>query len=299
MGNPVGQTSRFRFTEQDGCKLFDLREFSALVDRSYGSDILVIAFANAPMPAHSLRRADYWGSVFLSKGGLDHVALSGRANSWYRSDIVTNFLREVAGRAGYSKVVTYGVSKGGTGALWHAGAAGATEIFALVPQVTYGPEVLARGDDRWPTASYHDWPVDELRASLHEVRQITILTDTRNAFERAHLEELRTVWPHEPRVVDMRYAGHDCAAMLGRQRGISWLFRQVVTGPFDASDVRQITELRKREAGYFKNLLSSRRVSGSALRKALVSRVAGARGLDPNAVRMDSAYRRLWRLGRY
>ncbi len=299
MHDQIRRRSRFMLAAKDDFLHADLREFSALVDRSHGSDTLVIAFANAPMPRHMATRSAYWGSAFLAGRKLDHVSLSGRAASWFRSDIVTNFLHETARDQGYARVLTYGVSKGGTGALWHAGAAGANEVFALVPQTTYGPQVLECGDDRWPTAAYHDWPPEVLSASLANVGRITVLTDTCNAFERAFLADLRALWGRAPAVVDMRYAGHDCAGLLGRQRGISALFDLVLSGVTEAAALRPITELRKRDAGYFRNLMAARRVVASPLRQRVLAGAAEARGIDPASVRMDSGYRKLRKLGRY
>lgn len=299
MNDATGRSSRFRSAEQPGFRHYDLREFSALVDRSYGSDTLVVAFANAPVPRHSDNRDSYWGSGFLAGRKLDHLSICARVHSWYRSDIIVNFLTEIGREKTYSRVLTYGVSKGGSGALWHAKAVGASEVLAFVPQVTYGPQVLARGDDRWHSASYHDWPEDELAASLSDVERVTVLTDTRNAFERAHLDDLRRIWDGPIRVIDMRYAGHDCVGMLGRQHGISKLFDMAVSAQFAAGQLRPITELRKAEPGYYRNLLASKRVSGSAWMRNLLARKASENNVDPAQVRMDSAYRKLSRLGRY
>lgn len=288
----------YRGQTANGYETFDLREYSALVDRSHGSDTLVVAFANAPRPRHSTDRAAYWGADFLHKRGLDHISVHGRAETWFRSDIIRNFLTDQTATRPYARILTYGVSKGGSAALWLAGAARATDVFALVPQVFYDARVLARGDDRWFTASYHDWPEAELRQSLSGVGRITVLTDTRNAFERSHLEDLATVLQARPQVVDMRFAGHDCAAMLGRQHGLSRLFDLVLAGQ-TVADLRPITELRKAEAGYYRNLLSCRRILDSPPRRALIKAAAAARGIDPMSVRMDSAYRKLAKLGKY
>lgn len=287
----------YRGQTADGYTTFDLREYSALIDRSHGSDTLVVAFANAPRPRHSAERAAYWGSDFLHKRGLDHISLHGRAETWFRSDIIRNFLSDHTDLP-YRRILTYGVSKGGSAALWLAGVARATDVFALVPQVFYDARVLARGDDRWFSASYHDWPEDELRASLATVQRITLLTDTRNGFERAHMDDLIAAQPTRPRVVDMRYAGHDCAAMLGRQRGLSRLFDLVLAAD-TTTGLRPITELRKSEAGYYRNLLASRRISTSPLMRGAVVAAAQARGIDPMSVRMDSGYRKLGKAGRY
>jgi hypothetical protein len=287
----------YRGQAADGVTTFDLREYSALIDRSHGSDTLIVAFANAPRARHSTERAAYWGSDFLYKRRLDHISLHGRPETWFRSDIVRNFLTDHTDLP-YTRILTYGVSKGGSAALWLAGAARATDVFALVPQVFYDARVLARGDDRWFSASYHDWPEAELRASLGAVQRITLLTDTRNGFERAHLNDLIATQPLCPRVVDMRYAGHDCAAMLGRQRGLARLFDLVLAAD-QITDLRPITELRKSEAGYYRNLLASRRVASSLLLHGAVMAAAQARGIDPMSARMDSGYRKLGKTGRY
>lgn len=290
-------TRLYRGQTTDAYETFDLREYSALIDRGHGSDTLVVAFANAPRPRHGTDRPAYWGSEFLHKRGLDHISVHGRAETWFRSDIVRNFLQAKTALP-YRRILTYGVSKGGSAALWLAGAAHATDVFALVPQVFYDGRVLARGDDRWFSASYHDWPEAELRQSLSAVHHITLLTDSRNGFERGHLDDLTATLSIRPAIVDMRYAGHDCAAMLGRQHGLSRLFDQVVARNVGAN-LRPLTELRKAEAGYYRNLLASRRIAASPLLRGVVQAAALARGIDPQLVRMDSGYRKLGKLGRY
>jgi hypothetical protein len=277
----------------------DLRDFSALVDFGHGSDVLVICFANAPMPRHALSPGPYWGAGFMAGRGLDHICLSGRAETWFRSDDIADFLSRVTADSGHRRILTYGISKGGTAALWHAGAAGATEVFACVPQVVPDAYALARGDDRWIAASHYDWPEDDLARSLAHVAQVTIVTDQRNAFEAAYLADLHRVWRQRAQVVDLRYAGHDGAAMLGRQHALSRLFDMVVAGIPDPATLREITECRKSEPGYYRNLLACRRVSGSAWLSGIVQRAAAVRGIDPMSVRMDSGYRKLAKMGRY
>lgn len=291
------QTRQYRGQAADGYETFDLREYSALVDLSHASESLVVAFANAPRPRHSTDRAAYWASDFLHKRGLDHISIHGRAETWFRSDIVRNFLQAKTALP-HARILTYGVSKGGSAALWLAGAARATDVFALVPQVFYDARVLTRGDDRWFSASYHDWPKAELQHSLSAIQRITLLTDTRNGFERAHLDDLTAAQPIRPQVIDMRYAGHDCAAMLGRQHGLSRLFDMVLARDTD-TDPRPLTELRKAEAGYYRNLLASHRIAASPLLRGIVTAAAQARGIDPQSVRMDSGYRKLGKAGRY
>ncbi len=285
--------------QSDGCQFYDLREFSAMVDLRHRSDSLIVCFANAPMTRHSTDPNAYWSARFMEIRQLDHVCISGRVETWFRSDIVSGFLQALSRSLSYDRILTYGISKGGTAALWHAGAARATDVFACVPQVFPDHRALARGDDRWHSAAYHTWPDAELADSLAEVARLTVLTDRCNEFEAAYLDDLCRVSAHPPRIVDMRYAGHDAASMLGRQHALSRLFDLVVSDRMDPQRLRHLTERRKAEAGYYRNLLANRRVAKSELLSRIVKGSAAVRSIDPASVRTDSGYRKLGKMGRY
>jgi hypothetical protein len=283
----------------DGRQFYDLREYSAHVDLRSGSDLLVICFANAPMPRHTLNPDAFWGASFMAGRGLDHICLSGRSETWFRSDIVDGFVRAMTSGLTHRRILTYGVSKGGTAALWHAGAARATDVFACVPQVLPDGRALARGDDRWASAAFHQWPEAVLQQDLQDVARITVLTDRCNAFEAAYLEDLQNLYRGDLRAIDLRYAGHDGAAMLGRQHALSQLFDMVASDRIDRQALRELTECRKAEPGYYLNVLAKARVARSPYLSALVKGAAAARGIEPSSVRMDSGYRKLAKLGRY
>lgn len=90
-----------------------------------------------------------FGEAYFQTQGISAIHVMGRGDDWYQyADMDAAMATVRAATRGAVRVVTYGSSMGGYGALRFADAAGATDVLALSPQYSLDPKV-ATHERRW------------------------------------------------------------------------------------------------------------------------------------------------------
>lgn len=110
-----------------------------------GGDLLVVTFTKFS----KILPAGPFAADFLQKYGISFIAVQALENHWYNTDELLGLrgtIDEI--RARFGRVVTYGASMGGHGALLWADFFGADRAVLVAPQFSIDPAIVP-GDKRW------------------------------------------------------------------------------------------------------------------------------------------------------
>ena len=112
---------------------------------------LVVSFTGIGKPDHPEQQEEFVRHG--AQGGINHVLfVSDTARSWFNGagvfDEITAFVQEYIAAQGIKRVITFGNSMGGYGAIQFAGALGADVCLALSPQYSANPADIPN-ETRW------------------------------------------------------------------------------------------------------------------------------------------------------
>ncbi|THH39017.1 hypothetical protein E4Z66_05525 [Aliishimia ponticola] len=159
-----------------------------------------------------------WGYDAIRAAGHSHLGvMMARRNDWFRHRDLALFFDDLSARgffAGFDRVVFYGASMGGFGALSFSAACPGADVFVFAPQTSLDPgrvpfetryrKGYARGD--WQGGSYTDGAV-----SAKDAGRVTVIADPQLAVDAAHVGRLpadRLIW------LRARNFGHNPARLL-------------------------------------------------------------------------------------
>ena len=178
---------------------------------------LVVTFDNmksreTPSPAFP------WGADYVERLGHSHLGIMmSRRNDWFRHSDLFDFFEELQYTGFFTefrRVIFYGASMGGYGALSFAAAAPGAQVVAFAPQTSLDPRVtpfetryrsgFARGD--WDDPRFADGAAGAALAG-----QVTIFADPYEPLDRAHVARLPS---HNLRWMRCGCMGHNPARAL-------------------------------------------------------------------------------------
>lgn len=114
-----------------------------------GGDVLFVTFSHRNWTPASGK--EYWGKEPLAKLGVSTLGLIARKRHWYPEEDTRALLDAIA-RTGLfrnRRIITYGTSMGGYGAVKYASQIGAEVALALVPQWSIDPAEVGHVDQRY------------------------------------------------------------------------------------------------------------------------------------------------------
>jgi tetratricopeptide (TPR) repeat protein len=207
----------------------------------FGSDTCVVTF-DSYSDDRSLER-DGFGQHFFASHNIDAVHFLSRENDWYQyAELPAVAVRVAELVKGYRRVVSYGSSMGGYGAIRFGGMAGAGAALAISPQFSIDPRAV-RFERRWKYDSERiDFSLERtLRAPF--VRTAYIAYDPYDD-DRKHIELFR----RRTHVVDIRLpdVGHPATGSLADAGVLTGLVLDFVADRLDADDIaRRMLEVRE------------------------------------------------------
>jgi len=199
----------------------------------FNADLLVVTFEHAgdPDPRPEKFRAG-WGSVPLRKRKISSLCIKPKRVDWYtRPDLARAFKDLRAHFSQFRRVVTYGCSMGGFGALTFADLIGANEVHAIAPQSTLRRNIIPK-DNRFPKSRgwSFDGPFGDAVGKYHSAQRVFVYFDQANLMDGVQCNRLAA-----PNVtfVDVPSAGHYVAAYLTKANAIRNIIDAIETGVFD------------------------------------------------------------------
>lgn len=239
-----------------------------------GSKTLIVTFPSASKeyPA-SIRDAKAWGREFVARRGYSALHVKTDQNCWFRRPALIAFFRQArqAGLfSGFTRIMTYGGSMGGYGALAYAGRCNATHCLALNPQVRLGPTVRD-WENRFRGADRQDWahPDADVNLTLPAVPRVVTVYDPYLTRDRRHIEMIR----HDSLLkLHVPFVGHRVPDQLQRLGQLAPLFDATIEDRLDEGDFYRGIRGR-RELPIWRAITVARATSrASACRQAILSR---------------------------
>ena len=121
-------------------------EHVAAIEQDLGSEFVIVTFNEMGLVRNGLT---FWGDRFLLKTGYSAVGIVTACPNWYPRAAMEEVLPAIRARIAGRKVITYGHSQGGYGALKYARALGASVALSFCPQYSIASEHVGSFDRRF------------------------------------------------------------------------------------------------------------------------------------------------------
>ena len=199
----------------------------ALFDPQGEGDTLIVTFTNRHWAGKGA--TDFWGHKFLSKRGFPAMGIMGAAADWF-PEAETRALIDAVRATGvldtYRRIVTYGYSMGGYGAVKYASQLGSAASLSMSPQVSIDPKDVGRFDRRY-RLHYSEALHPDMIVKASDAAPVNYAVyDPRFEPDRRHVELLAEVAPVVP--VNAACSQHSSAMLLTESGAAEDLLRLVL-----------------------------------------------------------------------
>lgn len=215
---------------------------------------------------------DGFGQQFFMARGISVIVVLGRGNDWYQYADMPEAIAAITDMvAGADRVMTYGSSMGGYGALRFADAIGAHACLALSPQYSNNP---ARTPFEWrwtQEAATVRW-LPEIDGRLRATIKPVVIFDPRGDDGR-HADLIAA--DIAITAIPLPYTGHPVTTYLGTVNLLERAALSVLDGSFDPSAFEHEARVRMRGSSVYVSELAlrqpphRRRLATALARKAL------------------------------
>jgi hypothetical protein len=243
----------------------------------FGGAVCVVTFS--PFTHERTLDRPGFGEAFLASRQTDAVHVISRTNAWFDHPQIAEALAAVAeGVRGYGRVVTYGSSMGGYGALRFAEAVGAQAAVALSPQ--YGLPPAAPFEDRFRSERVGRAGLDP----RHFSQTVTpfVFYDPRDLDQR-HVHLIRGAYPRTI-ALPMPHAGHPVGPYMDEAGLLTGAILDIAADRFQPEPFIAAARARRRQSSQYLFTLARRLGPGHLKTKRALTLLAIAQ-------RDDATYR--------
>jgi tetratricopeptide (TPR) repeat protein len=269
-------------------EIFRSSELAVRSQCDFGSDACVITFDSYSDNRTLERRA--FGEDFFSGRRIDAIHFVSRENDWYQYPELPAVAAAVAALVkGYGRVVAYGSSMGGYGAIRFGGLAGASAALAISPQFSIDPRA-ARFERRWRYDSERiDFALERTLAAPF-VDTAYIVYDPHD-LDRRHVELFR----RRTRVIDVPLAdaGHPATGTLAEAGLLGDVVLDFVADRLDVRDIAHRMSREREKTPQFYYVMSQRASSA----RARIAYAGTAAAMAPNNFGLIAHYASLLGVG--
>ena len=205
------------------------------------SETLIISFA----PRQD--RQSIWGSSFLQRFGTALLGLVDYRASWFPAADMATVLEAVRPLlAPYRRIILYGFSMGGYGALKYSARLGAEAVLAFSPQYSIHPAEVGAFDPRRARKFFNPHLHEGMRIAPGDIGgQALIFHDPLFYDDRRHAELIRAVAPEAVPVL-APFTNHDTIRFAVEIGMVEPLLRELATGgPIDVEMLRPFMRARR------------------------------------------------------
>ena len=238
------------------------------------------------------RRRLPWGASFLRAQGHTVIGIKGQGLDWFRGAELHKFLRSDEFRgflAGFDRVVFYGGSKGGYGALAFSDLVENPIVIAISPQSTLDPRIVP-WEIRFRVGMEQDWDGDfrDSVTSLKPSGDYSIFVDPYDVQDMKHIARLQAVPGANVKVYKMPFAGHDVPGALVKCKMLKDVVLACRDKTLTTEMFARLARARKTEFWYLVSVARHPKVPLS-VRRLAIDRAMEIRPEDVT-VRLASAY---------
>jgi len=224
-----------------------------VLDLFPGGSCLVVVFEDARGPVlkpDPLREIS--GVRFVCSEGHTVLAVKTLKRDWYRGRPLLDFMTRLAQEgffASFERVVFYGGSMGGYGALAFSCLAPGALVLAYSPQTTLDP-VLVPWDLRYPVGRGADWtgPFGDAAVSAASAERVVVVYDP---FERSDARQVARLAPDNLLALKLPFAGHGTPAMLAQVGELKGVLRSLLNGSLDLPGFARVARKRRQVVSYW------------------------------------------------
>lgn len=223
-----------------------------LLEYYAGDDLLWITFDHAGLPKHAVDRRAGWGAPELARHGWSVLAIKARAADWFLKPDLRAFFEgpELAKLTeGRRRIILYGLSMGGFGALGYSTFLPGSVALAISPQTTLDP-VKVPWEKRFDYALSEDWtgPMGDINELTPAHAEAYVLYSPGNKFDGPQMARLDRFGPLTR--LPLPGNAHVPAGMLKESGILKDLVQAVAAGPFDAGIMDDLRVKLEQSASY-------------------------------------------------
>ncbi|MFK7942125.1 MAG: hypothetical protein AB8B85_04300 [Paracoccaceae bacterium] len=223
-----------------------------LLDYLPGDHTLWITFDHAGLPKHAAEGRLGWGLQELSRNGWSVLSVKARAADWFlKPDLAAFFASAEFARIaeGKTRIVLYGLSMGGFGALAYSTMIPGSVALAISPQSTLDPAKVP-WEKRFDYALGEDWtgPLGDLNTLSPAHAEAYIIYSPDNKFDGPHIARLDRFGPLT--LLPLAGNAHTPGGVLTEGGFLKSLIAAVAAGPIDASIFEDLAETLESSAAY-------------------------------------------------
>lgn len=253
------------------CVFLELEHF-IIEGYLFETDVLFVTFE--PAGVAQVNRSKYragWGENIFRSLGVSSLHIKANSSNWYlKPDLPAALTSLQPLFRSFDRVITYGGSMGGFGALTYADLIGAQTVISINPQSTLDQRIVP-WEDRYPVAQERlldfSHPHADAVGKYANAEQVLIFGDRRYDFDNAHVERLMA-----PNVtyVNTPYIEHQVPEHLMHMKALTYIVRSVLDDSFDLTRFYKLMRARRNLKRYF-NVMAQKTASHPA-RAAVVER---------------------------
>ncbi len=159
----------------------------------FATDYVFITFNEAYLTSDGHR---FWGDTLFDKIGVSAIGIVTTEPNWYPKLDLEQAIRAINSHVGDRKVITYGHSQGGYGALKASAALNASIVIASGPQYSINPDDL-EGNGHWYTKYYNRLLLNGTAIERDDLAGETyLLYDPFHETERYNINRILAVCPN-------------------------------------------------------------------------------------------------------
>lgn len=223
-----------------------------------GGDILVVSFdpygwakdwSNPDDPPAS------WGGPFLAKQGYSTLGVLSKQSVWFREPALFETFDAIA-RSGFfarfKRVVFYGASKGGYGALAFSSYAPGAHVLAFAPQTTLHKPLVPFETRKYPAVGNWSGPVIDGATEAARAASVQVFYDPYRRIDKLHVDRLQSQNVIHYRC---RYWGHDLPVSLSGLGLLSSTVKQAIEGDLSPMAFTRAVRGVRRPRRYYRYLV--------------------------------------------
>ena len=220
----------------------------------FDKDKIFVTFESAqPRGPRPDKYRSGWGSETMRKRRISTLCIKPKIADWYlRADLAEVLTRLRPWLAEFGRVIAYGGSMGGFGALNYADTMGATDVVAMNPQTAMNPATVP-WETRFAAAPRQDFvgPYGDARENFLNTPRVLIFVDRHFPPDWAHVTRLV---PGSYRVINVPYLQHGLPPGLAKLGLLSWLIETIAADRFTEAEFYRRIRVRRQSPRYARAL---------------------------------------------
>lgn len=212
-----------------------------------------------------------FGEEFFKKNRISAVHIINGNNIWYNYPNFNHAIECINKKVSrFKKIITYGSSMGGFGAIFYAEKLNAEEVIAISPQYHIAPKIV-KFENRWdPLIRENNLLREGYIHGSDRIKPVVIYDPL--DLDRLHYLLIKKYYP-KAREIKIKHSGHPCGAYLEETGFLKNIILSVVNGNLKINELTfQIRNCKNKSAHYYFNLARRLKTHHLSLKSRLIEK---------------------------